>query len=300
MKKTNNPKAADELYRDYQTHRDNIPPALLNNLRAAAASQSHEDNIHVILEQAKVQGAQATSAESKPVQLENAASPSFGQRLRDWFSPAWGGAIAAAALIAIVAGPNLLNNSPYSHLANCAECVSHARNASALTRSTAIGQAPLSVPERTAARLGRISAKLKIAESANLSQLDQSARQELIKFAKQTDNELLLTAAGADHSDTVRLLNDIAQAESVRFNASESLFIANVSARNALKSDNAADALPSFGAALEDFNRIQQPSELQRNLASQLQSVLATPDLTEAKLKKIIELSRRAMETLGA
>jgi len=267
MNETNKVKTPNELYREYQNNRDSIPHAVLNNLRDSAEQQKYEGNIHAILQQAKTVG---VAADEHAKQINTAGtSPEragFLDKLKDWFSPAMGGGLVAAALIAVVAVPLLRDQDQYQHLANCGNCLSHASNASALTRSTAPGQPRISTETRTAAKLGRISAAL---------------------------------ASSHETKAILEQLNLSTHARNPVFDASKALFIANVSARNAKINGLNEEAVNSIMRAATQFNTANSQTELQKNIANKLDATLEGLTDDASKLDTIIELTRRAMESLG-
>lgn len=303
MNETVKKNTPEELYRAYQAGRDNISPVVLTNLREAAEQKRHEEGIHAILEQAKT----APGRSSNTAVNTDTHQPinNIVERFKEWFSPAWGGAAVAAALIAMVAVPMFnstgLNPAGHlSHLAGCDECAQHARNASPLTRSTSIGQARVAPEAITAAKLGRISAKLKIAQAAGLSTLETSARNELQKLATRTENsELTALAEANDMGKTLAGIELYTQGQGKVFAASEALFVANVSARDTSSTDVSAAATDSFKYAQSSFAAIEAPSQLQLNLQGQLATAIEQDLNSPEALQKVIDLTRRAMESLG-
>lgn len=313
MNKMTQERPPNELYREYQATRDDISPQVFDSLMDSAANRKHEDNIHAILEQAKV----AHTTTNQHNNVENINKPKNGllKSLSQWWNPVWGGAAVATALIAAIAVPLVYEVSPYgsskgAYLAGCSDCANYAANASALTRSSNLGK-PIPVQVRTAAKLGRIQAKFEIAQITQLSALQNSAAKELNTLAERLGSEQLKSLSPtSDLGQAMSGIERYAKSDIEVFNASKALFIANVSARDAkvrlatlaLQASNSEavkELNQRFNLATDSFRATLGDSELRKNVSLQLETAIEQP-ITAPHLDRIIELTRRAMESLGA
>ncbi len=288
----------DELYREYQSSRDNIPQASLTALRSAAENKRAEDNINAILEQAKpihARGEQTSVTESK------SEHKSVFTGIMDWlFGNAWGlgSAAIAGALVALVGLPFFSQNiPPYSQFSECGDCASYIANASALTRSATLTRQRTNPEQRLAAKKGRLSAKLEIANAAKLTAVKEQAFKEFEKLAERDAN---LSTQGQS-SDVKSVINALATSSSNNsdvYLASKALFIANVTARNA-KNLEQTEIQDSLIAANTAYASVLEPNELQKDIRGKLLELSEMRSFTNTQLEKIIEITRRAMESLG-
>ena len=304
MNKTTQKLRPDELYREYQDTRDNIPSNIFNNLKDEAGALQHEENIHVILERAKSHTAVPPAYNTAGDEKGGASNGirNLLDKLSQMLNPVWAGALITAALVTVIGVNSLVPSSAPHYLSNCEQCLSHAMNASALTRSTALGVS-ISVESRKAAKLGRIHAKLLVSQMAELPQLAEVALTELEKFSSRADDTQLKQIAASKNVNHVidRLANHSA-GQSIVFNAANALFIANVSAREATQhsdlSLNRDQLLDIFTQASDTYSLIEGKNELQKTLSKRLREELKG-SLNKVKLNRVIDLTRRAMESLG-
>ncbi len=293
-------KSPEELYREYQSTRDNIPQSVLKTIRQGMDNDRAEDAIHSILEQAKpLHGNPKSSTRRNEAKQED----SLLQKVRQWFNPGFQlGGLAVAGALAFALFSPMLELTPntegtYAQFSNCAECASYVANASVLTRSTAIGQKRIEPQQRLAARLGRLSAKFEIAKTTKSEKITANAFNELKKFS--TANAALEKATSSLNIETAltALRNESKQHLTV-FEASKALFIVNVSARNAHNID-ASLLQTELAKALNFFERVANPSELQLSIINDLKALMQSAEWDERKSFEVIQLSRRGLETLG-
>ena len=298
---------ASQLYRRYQETRDDIPLPIFNSISLAAQNASQEDAIHSILEAAKV----ASYANDKEeVGKKSSWLTLINEKLKSGlfksslYKPA-GVGFACLAMVAVV-GPMFLNSTSnqfqeVAHLTDCAQCPSHINNVLTTTRSTALGLNQVDAQSRHAAKLGQIQARLKIEASNN----DPLAVDKAIASLKKLDGSMiskelasLINPQPNTERTTVDSLNTaIASATSnVHITlASEAIFIANISARNALTLNNSEAARVPLERALVALKKLPTPSNLQQSAILKLEQNVSADTLNLKRVIKSLELSAKSL-----
>jgi len=297
-----------ELYREYQNSRDNIPSSVYNELLSKAEQAQHDDNIHRILQLAKVSGTKAEALKQAPEQ-----KPSFADQVKNLFGlapqKAWGTAFASIALAVIIL-PIAMNSSPQfpqvSHLEECAQCASYIRDASVTTRSALPGLSKRNPQSVIAAKLGRISASLKIS-----AQLEEDA----ILNNSKTEIRRLVSAAADTRLSKIPLSETITSEELIAaiqisvseasqekaFTAAQAIQIANVTARYALNEGDTEQVGATLDEVIDAFSKVNELSLLQQSILKELQALKTRPIVDDKNaLTNAIELYNRAMKSLGA
>lgn len=301
--------APDQLYREYQNSRDNIPESVYQEIISKAEQVQHEDNIHLILQQAKLSGntnAQQTSS-------TNSQAQSIAERIKALFTDSpvksFGTAFASIALAVIIL-PIAMNSSPQfselSHLDGCADCAAYINNASVTTRSVTPGLSAIAPENKIAARLGRLSASLKIAAALEQDSILQASLPELKKLAAATTNSELKNSLQSGEINTHDLITAVKgaivnrQLEKI-FLAAESIHIANITARFAVNEGQTGAVMQTLSDATRIFAEIDEPSILQQNLLNEMRTIKTTQGNIDKKMLNItIELYNRAIKSLGA
>ena len=293
----------DKLYREYQETRDNIPQSIYSELSTQAEQNRHEDNIHAIVQQAKVYKPEA--ADTK----QQSGTPWLQKLFSAGSRPAWGMAFASLAL-AVVVLPLMNNpsgdyNAQIAHLADCEGCAGYVADASVVTRSVTPGLQRNDQRLRLAAKLGRIDSSLKLSVILEDQEIFSSALRELRKIADSTQTPELVKALESRNPNAATLIKAInsdiqsAGTEDI-FAAAGEIHIANITARFALNESAGSGVHPTYTRAVEAFSAIREPTVLQQTILEQLQNLQSSGTLDdESNLKKSIELYRRAMESLG-
>lgn len=292
----------DELYREYQNTRDNIPESVYSEIVSKAEQVRHDENIHQILQQAKI--AENSRAQS-PAQT-NDVKASFADRIKNLFTLApaktWGTAFASVALAVIILPIAMNSSAPQfsevAHLDGCTQCGAYISNASATTRSVAPGLSKTDPQARIAARLGRINASVKI--SAMLE--DDAALSASFKELRKLTNK----APKTESATTNDMLNAIQLALTenrfkTTFTAAEAIHIAEITARFALNEGQSNGVRDTLNSAVNAYSNIDDLSLLQQSILNDLRAMQTSPEISgKADLEKTIQLYSRAMESLGA
>lgn len=297
-------KSPEEIYRDYQNNRDNIPSHIYQDFSSKAADKTREEQIHSILQQSKV----VINNAPKP-----SSEPSVLNRLKTFFSDTpskqWGTALASLMLVAIVApiffnSPNSLYGST-AHLSDCSNCATHISNASLTTRGTLLGGNQVSPSAKIAARLGRQSSNLMIASSLDSDEIVNRSAAELTEINVQLSDphlsQVLLTSP-LNASDLINAISTAKESTNNQtiFYAAESLNTANITARAAIENQQNDYVIETFSTAINSYESIQVKTTLQTNLLEQLKSTQLSIKSTQSlDLEKIIEQTNQAISSLG-
>jgi hypothetical protein len=302
--------SADKLYERYQETRDNIPLSTFQAISMATESAHHEQAIHTIAQAAKV-----ASAASLGDQTEKKSSwfTTVTEMFKTLFtqnglSKPIGISFACLAIIAAI-GPLFLSNTanPYflqkvAHLDNCVECETHIRNALATTRGYSTASMALSAASRHDAKLGVIQGRLQVETAYG----DRSAVDNAILALNKLDKSrfsasLNIIVSNTETSGYTVKPEALSLAISNSVNdrqvgtASTTIFIANISARNALKNDSLEPARASFLAALTAMQNLTARSPLQETATSKLEATASTPEINLRKAIKNLEFAARSL-----
>jgi len=297
------------LYREYQNSRDNIPESVYQEIVSKAEQVQHEDNIHLILQQAKL----SDNANTQQTSSVNSQTLSIADRIKSLFavSPvkSFGTAFASIALAVIIL-PIAMNSSPefseVAHLDGCADCATYINNASVTTRSVTPGLSSIAPENKIAARLGRLSASLKIAAALEQKDILEASLPELKKLAVGANNSALQNSLQSDELNPQDIITSVkgaianSQLEKT-FLAAESIHIANITARFAVNEGGTGAVMQTLSDATRVFAEIDEPSILQQNLLNEMRAINAAQGNADKKtLQTMIELYNRAIKSLGA
>ncbi len=296
---------AERLYRRYQETRDNIPFSILSNLAMHAESARQEEAIHAIVEAAKVASHTAQEGISEPTKksLESASIVEKIKRLLfgNEFSRTVAVGFACLAMVAVLS-PMLMTDSRFTnfpdtaHLANCQQCDTYILNAVTATRGTQLGTSQVSPSDKVAARLGLIQARLKIEALQNQSMAVTNAVTQLAKLpASLLSNKI--SDLSSEDADVTSLLLTISQASrnSAITNASDALFVANITSRYLRESQQSNFGGKSFELALTALATIPDPTPLQKAATEKLAQTLQSKPRDLDKLLKDIEFASRSL-----
>lgn len=299
--------SAEKLYRHYQETRDDIPLSTFNSLSLAAEKASQDDAIHSILEAAKV----ASYSNSKEFTgKKSSLLTSIGEKLKsglfggNLYKPV-GVGFACLAMVAVV-GPMFLNNvSPLykevAHLDDCAQCSSHINNVLTTTRSATPGFSQIDAQSRYAAKLGTIQARLKIEANTDSKLAIDNAITALKKLDRaMLSQELgsLISKESTRETTTVDSLNTAilsATKDPAVTLASEAVFIANISARQALEINNSEAARAPLELALLALKGLPSPTNLQKSAVLKLERSVQAETLNLKGTIKSLELSAKSL-----
>ena len=297
----------DQLYRRYQETRDDIPLPIFKSISLAARNASQEDAIHSIVEAAKVA---SYANDQEKVGKKSSWLTLLGEKLKSGLfnsnlvKPA-GVSFACLAMVAVI-GPMFLNSTSnqfqeVAHLTDCAQCPNHINNVLTTTRSATLGLSQADAQSRHAAKLGQIQARLKIEVSNN----DPLAVDNAIASLKKLDGSVIskeLATLINQHSNsertTVNSLNTaiVSATSNVQITlASEAIFIANISARNALTLNNSEAARVPLERALVALKKLPTPSNLQQSAISKLEQNVSADTLNLKRVIKSLELSAKSL-----
>ena len=301
--------APDQLYREYQNSRDNIPESIYQEIVSQAEQVQHEDNIHLILQQAKL----SDNTKAQQTSPTNSQAQSIAERIKALFtvSPvkSFGTAFASVALAVIIL-PIAMNSSPefseVSHLDGCADCATYINNASVTTRSVTPGLSSISPEEKIAARLGRLSASMKIAAALEQDSILEASLPELKKLAAGSTNSELKNSLQSTEMNPLDIISAVKGAMvnsqfEKNFIAAESIHIANITARFAVNEGQTSAVMQTLSNAARNFAEIEKPSVLQQNLLNEMRAIKTTQgNLDKKELHSMIELYNRSIKSLGA
>jgi len=289
---------AEQLYRRYQETRDNIPFSILHTINSSAESAMHEESIHTIVELVKVaentQQYAATPAEKISWWSSIHAKLSFISDLKTAKPLVFG--VACLAML-VITGPLLLNPNQQqtfpelAHLGDCQQCDGYINNALATTRSNLPGFSQSSPDDKIANKLGNIRARLRVESIYDPKIAKINASEQLQKLGLASDAQLKTAS-------DLALLNQLiidASPNTLISTASEALFIANISVRDAIDRPDTALDLDSIEQAINSLALLAKPSELQKNALQRLKKEAAAKPLSLSKLLKQIELAKRSL-----
>jgi len=292
---------AEQLYRRYQETRDNIPFSILNNLAAHAESAKQEEAIHAIVEAAKVASHAPQEGSSAPTKKSLESTSIVEKIKRVLFSGEFSRTVAVGfACLAMVAvlSPMLMTDNRLTdltdttHLVDCQQCDIYIINAVTATRGTLLGANQVSPNDKIAARLGLIQARLKIEALQNQSMAVNNAVTQLAKLSAT-----LVSNLSIEDADVALLLLTIEQSSSnsAITQASDALFIANITSRYLRESQNANLDDKSFESALNTLAAIPDPTPLQKTATEKLTQTLQAQPRDLDKLLKDIEFASRSL-----
>lgn len=301
---------AEQLYKRYQETRDDIPLSMFHAISAATESAHHEQAIHAIAQAAKVASAKTKDSQSGKksswfTTAVEALKTSFSENR---LSKPMALGFACLAVFAAV-GPLFINNTsnPYfshdvAHLSDCVECQTHIRNALATTRGASLALSTLNEDARLDAKLGLIQGRLHVESTYG----DQFAISNAIEALNKLDksslssplNESIINASKASNSITAESLSvaiSNSANNSVIRHASNAVFVANISARNAQNDKNIDTASASVLSALSAMQQIPKPTPLQEAAISKLENAVNASDMDLRKVIKNLELAAKSL-----
>lgn len=188
MNNTTYKQSPEQLYRAYQTTRDNLTVQDLRSLISAAQASAHEHAIHLIV---------AAAENQQTIDKTSSAEEKNGSIIFDLFKRAftrdltkvWVGPVAALT-VALLVTSNFQTSNEYlprelGQFASCDQCWKYLQ--SSKMRGAIPGLSRLDLDQRFAAKLGEASAKLRV---------------------------LLVSSPGSEKEPLLQVLNDLRQLES--------------------------------------------------------------------------------------
>lgn len=296
---------AAELYRQYQSSRDNIPSSVLSHILSEADQALNESSIHGLIEAAKVASYSSdngTSSAKKESWFSSVANQ-IKMAIRINTKPL-GAAFACLAIIAVLvpilgeykAGNNF---SETAHLSDCAKCSSYLANALAITRGPSFGSG--NSDARIASKIGLIQALLKIETNQESVNANSFVYAQINRLPKSIiDDELSsLFARDAHIPEIIAALQE--RSPDVKISqASEALFIANITSRFAIDNPQSNDISiklhQSWSSALELMQSINQTTDQQSLAIEKIASIINSESLASRKAIKAVEFASKSLE----
>ncbi len=291
-----------QLYRRYQEARDNIPLPVLKALCDKAEFAHHENAIHTITQMAKTANSgdgKTAPKKSKPAWFEGIISK-FSRatsRLSPRYAPQLGMAFACLAVAAVILPLNVnfdnttTNYAATAHLNDCLECDGYIANASVITRG--VNARGIDAQLRQAARLGKLSGKLKVLAARDPNRALNLTINDLGKLptsALSPDLIALRQSAIPSLSKLDELLTEAASDKGV-FHASEALFVANIFARRALDTNKIDGLKPSITRAVIALESLSDLSLNQKRRLSELRPYMGEKVVDQALITAIEAVS---------
>lgn len=296
---------ASDLYRQYQVSRDDIPSSVLSRIHLEADQALNESSIYSLVEAAKVarysrtNGTSSAKKESWFSSIANQIKMAININTKPL-----GAAFACLAFIAVlvpVLGDFRINRSfsETAHLSDCAHCSNYLGNALATTRGPSTGAN--SSDSRLASKIGLVQALLKIESMQETASASNFVDQQLSRLPESIMDDELNSLINGD-ADTPKLLAALHErSPNVEISqASEALFIANITSRFAIdnrqSNDINSDLRLSWINALERMQSIRHPTVQQSLAIEKLTSMIDSHKLASRKAIKTIELASASLE----
>jgi hypothetical protein len=306
----NDKTSAEQLYKRYQETRDDIPLSTFDAISTATESAQHEQAIHAIAQAAKVASANRTDVQAgkKSSWFTTAVGTLRSYFSENRLSKPIGLGFACLAVFAAV-GPLFLNSTsnPYfsqevAHLSDCAECQTHIRNALATTRGASPALSTLNQQARLDAKLGLIQGRLQVESAYGDQYAISNAAAALNKLDKtRLSSSLIDSIIDADNANSSITAESLSIAigssanSSIISDASNAIFVANISARNAQDDQNIDAASASLLSALKAMQQLPTPTLLQEAAISKLENTVNAQTTNLRKVIKDLEFAARSL-----